>query len=108
MADEVDVAVNLPGSAAAVLAQWRETPPGFITDHGFRRVDESYESLVFEADVTTRAQKLLMFGMASTLYRITITFRDDPTRAGATRVTILGQAPEQVQAEMLAFVEAQL
>ena len=96
MADEVNASFLLPGEPAANVAAWRATPPPFLDD--YKRVDESYESLVYEANVTSTFMKVAMFGMGKTLYRLTFTFR--PTDGGATRVAVLGQAPEDARAAM--------
>ena len=90
MADEVNVSFLLPGEPPTHVAAWREAPPPFL--HDYKRVDESYESLVYESDVTTTFMKWAMFGMAKTLYRLAFTFRD--TDDGATKVNVLGQAQE--------------
>ena len=51
------------------------TDPAFLADAGFKRTDESYESLVYEANVTTTFVKLSTFGFGKTLYRLAFTFR---------------------------------
>ncbi len=96
MADEVNVSFVMPGDPAANVAAWRATPPPFLDD--YKRVDESYESLVYESNVTSTFMKVAMFGMGKTLYRLTFTFRPDGN--GGTRVAVLGQAPEDARAEM--------
>ena len=88
MADQVNVSFLVAGEPATNVAAWRTTPPPFLDD--YKRVDESYESLVYESDVTTTFMKWAMFGMAKTLYRLAFTFRD--TDDGATKVNVLGQA----------------
>ena len=55
MADEVNMSFLLPGPPATHVAAWRSAPPPFLDD--YKRVDESYESLVYEADVTTTFMK---------------------------------------------------
>ena len=95
MADEVNVSFMLPGEPAANVAAWRASPPPFLDD--YRRVDESYESLVYESNVTSTFMKVAMFGMGKTLYRLTFTFR--PVEA-ATRVAVLGQAHEDTVTAM--------
>ena len=79
MPDEVNVSFMLPGEPAANVAAWRASPPPFLDD--YKRIDESYESLVYESNVTTTFTKLATFGMGKTLYRLTFTFRpvDDTT-----------------------------
>ena len=95
MADEVNASFLLPGEAASYVAAWRATPPPFLDD--YKRVDESYESLVYESNVTTAFTKIATFGMGKTLYRLTFTFR---AAEGATRVAVLGQAHEDTVAAM--------
>ena len=81
----------LPGEPAANVAAWRADPPPFL--HDYQRVDESYESLVYEANVTTVFTKISTFGFGKTLYRLAFTFRpvDETT---VTRASVLGQASE--------------
>ena len=99
MADEVDVAFLLPGEPAANVAEWRSTPPPFLAD--YKRIDESYESLVYESNVTTTFTKWSTFGFGKTLYRLTFTFRpDDGPNGAVTRVGVIGQAPEAAVAKM--------
>jgi hypothetical protein len=92
----VNASFLLPGEPASNVAAWRATPPPFLDD--YKRVDESYESLVYESDVTSTFMKVAMFGMGKTLYRLTFTFRLDD--GGATKVTVLGQAPQDTVTAM--------
>lgn len=103
MADEIDLSVAVAGAPAAELSAWRAQPPRFLTDAGFALVDESYESLVYEADVTSRSTRILMLGMARTTYRVSVTFRADA--AGRTRITITGQLPEGARDACLAWAD---
>ncbi len=96
MADEVNASFMLAGEPASHVAAWRATPPPFLDD--YKRVDESYESLVYESNVTSTFMKVAMFGMGKTLYRLTFTFRPDDS--GATKVAVLGQAPEDARVGM--------
>ena len=105
MADEVDLTLNLPGGETANHAAWRSNPPAWLTDAGYALVDESYESLVYQADVMSRGMKILMWGQARTVYRITATFR--PGGPGGTQFTLLGQAQEPVRAALLAWADQQ-
>jgi hypothetical protein len=99
MADEVNVSFLLPGEPAPHIAQWRATPPPFLED--YRRIDESYESLVYESNVTTTFTKLATFGIGKTLYRLAFTFRlADGTSGPLTRVTVIGQGSEDTVAAM--------
>ena len=88
---------------AANVAAWRADPPPFLED--YKRTDESYESLVYEANVTSAFTKISTFGFGKTLYRLTFTFRpvDDTT---LTRVSVLGQASERTVQSMGAWATA--
>jgi hypothetical protein len=94
MADEVNAAFVLPGEPAAMLAAWRADPPSFLEVDGYKLTDDSYESLVYQANVTTAYVKIVTFGFGKTVYRLTFTFRADE---GGTRVTALGQALERTR-----------
>ena len=104
MPDEVNVSFTLPGEPAVHVATWRATPPPFLDD--YKRVDESYESLVYEANVTTTFTKLTTFGIGKTLYRLTFTFRAVDGTTPVTRVNALGQAPEHTVQAMGAWAAA--
>jgi len=104
MADEVNASFLLAGEPASHVAAWRATPPPFLVD--YKRIDESYESLVYEANVTTTFTKITTFGIGKTLYRLTFTFRVDVATPGATRVSVLGQADERTAQSMGAWAAA--
>jgi hypothetical protein len=101
MADEVNASFVLLGEPAANVAAWRASAPSFL--EGYRRVDESYESLVFEANVTSTFTKLATWGFGKTLYRLTFTFRPID---GATQVSVLGQAGEDARTAMATWAAA--
>jgi hypothetical protein len=103
MADELTLAFTLPGRDADVHAAWRAQPPAFLADGGYERKDESYDTLVYEADVTGRGTRLLMFGMATTLYRLSVTFK--PDAGSGTRVTMTGQAKADVREAILRYAD---
>jgi hypothetical protein len=105
VADELNLGLTLRGSAAANLAAWRSHPPQWLTAAGYAPKDESYESLVYEADVMGGGMRFLMWGQARTLYRITATFRDDGPFA--TRLTLVGQAQDGTREAILAWAELQ-
>ena len=91
MADEVNASFLLPGEPPTHVAAWRADPPPFLED--YKRIDESYESLVYESDVTSTFTKWATWGMGKSLYRLSFTFRD--SEGGATKVSVLGQADER-------------
>ena len=95
MADEISTQFTLPDAPQALMQQWRDAPPAFLSETKYELVDEAYDALVFEADTTSFGQKVLMFGQAKTLYRLSIKFESDG--GTGTKVTIIGQAPEKVR-----------
>jgi hypothetical protein len=95
MADEVNLAFTLPGKAEENHASWRAQPPPFLVDGGYKLKDDSYDTLVYEANVTSVGMKLAMFGFGKTLYTLAITFRDADD--GTTRVTMIGNAMPKVR-----------
>ena len=100
MADEVKVAFGLPGSPGAAIKEWKASPPAFLADYTLE--DESYDTLVYRAHVMGKGMRILMFGMADTIYTLSITFT---AREGdATRVTLSGQAKEPVQDQLGAYL----
>ncbi len=95
MADEITTQFTLPDQPNALMQQWRATPPAFLAEGKYQLVDESYDTLVFEADATSVGTRLLMFGAAKTLYRLMIKFESDG--ATGTKLTLTGQAVEKVR-----------
>lgn len=85
MPDEVKVTFTLPGDDAANHSAWRAQAPEVLRDAGYKLKDESYDTLVYEANVTTATMKVLMFGFAKTLYRLSVTFRPDGAGNTASR-----------------------
>ena len=104
MADELDLSLSIPGAEAANRSAFKAAPPAWLTQNGYELSDESYESLVYEAQVMGAGMRILMWGQAKTMYRITATFR--PGAPGGTRLTLLGQAKEDVRASILAWADA--
>ncbi len=101
MADEVSLTFTLPGAADANHGAWRAQPPAFLVDGDYKLKDESYDTLVYEANVTSAAMKVMMFGFAKTLYTLAITFRDADD--GSTRVTMTGKAMPKVQTALAQY-----
>ena len=94
MADEIKTGFGLPGEPAANLTAWRADPPEFLSVDTYKLVDDSYESLVYEANVTTGFVKITTFGVGKTVYRLTFTFR---AADGGTHVTAVGEALERTR-----------
>src|SRR5262245_9148816 len=100
MADEVKVAFGLPGAPTDTIRAWKASPPDFLADYALE--DESYDTLVYRAHVMGKGMKILMFGMADTIY--TLSVNSGPRDTGATRVTMSGQAKDKVQEQIGAFL----
>jgi hypothetical protein len=95
MANEITIRYRASAGEGpeSVRAAWREQPPPWLSKAGFKLVDETYRALVYRADVTTSFQRITMFGMAKSLYTLTLTFDSDGSVG--TVVTIDGKAPEK-------------
>jgi len=107
MADETRAGFAVPGAPGSFLAAFKAAPPAFLVDGGYRLVDESYESLVYEANATTTFTKLSTWGFGKTVYKLVFTFRDagdDFTGQQTTAVTVLGQAKEDVRTAINQYV----
>ena len=66
MADEVNLAFVASGTDADLHQQWRARPPDFLEPDGYKLFDESYDTLVFRANVSTVTMKLLTWGWGKT------------------------------------------
>jgi hypothetical protein len=103
VADELQIQFVVPGAPSQVQATWRAEPPAPVRDGGYEAVDESYNSLVWEAryyDPIGKFMRVLSFGMFSdffeNIWRMTAHF--DAESATRTRVTIIGNAHEDTRA----------
>ena len=107
MADEIELHYIADGPPDAQLARWRGDPPAPVREGGFEVVDESYNSITYEARFYDWPQKILFvatLGFAWLLSRIVpmhsiwrFTARFDAEGEGRTRVTILGKASEETR-----------
>ena len=104
MADEVNLVFVVPGTDADLHQQWKAQPPDFLEPDGYQLFDESYDTLVFRANVSTMTMKILTWGWGKTLYTLSFTFR--PDREGATRITAIGQASEPTRAALAQYAIA--
>ena len=108
MADELQVQFVVPGEPAQVQAAWRADPPAPVKDGGYHVVDESYNSIVWEAryyEPLGKFMRVLSFGLFSdfweNIWRMTAHF--DAESATRTRVTITGNAHEDTRAALGQF-----
>jgi hypothetical protein len=111
VADEIELHYIHDEPPAAVLQLWRNEPPAAVREGKFKVVDESYNSLTFEARFYDWPQKILFvatLGVAWLLRNIApmqsiqrFTVRFDPEDGDRrTRVTILGHASEETRAAL--------
>ena len=110
MADEIELHYIAGRPPDAELAGWRSDPPALVHNGGFEVVDESYNSLTYEARFYDTPQKVLFvatLGFAWLLRKIApmqsiwrFTVRFDVEGVGRTRVTVLGKAPEETRAAL--------
>jgi hypothetical protein len=109
VADEIELHYIHDEPPTAVLQRWRNEPPAAVREGKFAVVDESYNSLTFEARFYDTPQKILFvatLGIAwllrniapmQSIWRFTVRF--DPEGGDRnTRVTIAGRAPEETRA----------
>lgn len=107
MADEIELHYIAPDPPDAVIAKWRSDPPAPVRQGGFEIVDESYNSLTYEARFYDTPQKILFvatLGFAWLLRKIApmqsiwrFTVRFDAEGERRTKVTILGKASEETR-----------
>jgi hypothetical protein len=112
MADEIELHYIDDEPPTTALQRWKTEPPALLHHAKFELVDESYNSLTYEARFTDTPMKFLMFatlGFAWLLSKISpmqtiwkITVRFDPEGEGErrTKVTIVGQASEETRAAL--------
>jgi hypothetical protein len=103
VADELQIQFVVPGEPSQVQSTWRTEPPAPIRDGGYHVVDESYNSIVWEAryyEPLGKFMRVLSFGVFSdfweNIWRMTAHF--DAESATRTRVTITGNAHEDTRA----------
>ena len=107
MADEIELHYVADEPPDAQLARWRSDPPAPVREGRFEVVDESYNSITYEARFYDWPQKILFvatLGFAWLLSRIVpmhsiwrFTARFDTEGERGTKVTILGKASEETR-----------
>ena len=107
MADEIELHYIADQPPPAALAQWRGDPPAPVREGKFKVVDESYNSLTYEARYYDWPMKLLFvasLGLAWVMRSIVpmgsiwrFTARFDAEGEQRTQITILGHASEQTR-----------
>ena len=112
MADEIELHFIVEEPPAAVLQRWRDQPPAVIRDGEFQIVDESYNSLTFEARFYDWPMKILMWATLGltwlmrnilpmgSIWKFTVRFDSEGEGERRTKVTILGHASEETRAAL--------
>lgn len=107
MADEVELHFSDPRPPEAVHGEWRSAPPHAL--RSFDVVDESYNSITWEARFYDWPQKLMIVCSLGLLllfrnlipmhsvWRLTTRFDADGADRRRTTVTILGKASEEAR-----------
>ena len=108
MADELELHFTLDEHPDTAIAAWRADPPAALRDNRFELVDESFNSLVFEARyydwpakvlfVTTFGIGLLFAGMMRSIFKVTARF--DAAEETRTEVTMVGKANPRTRAAL--------
>jgi hypothetical protein len=105
MSDELQLQFDVNEPPTAVMEKWRREPPEPLDDGGYELVDESFNSLTWEARYMDWPQKILAvctFGVAllfkgfmTSVFRLTARFDED---GPGTRVTMIGRAHPRTRA----------
>lgn len=108
MADELQLQFDLNQPTSTVMEAWRRDPPASLKDDGYELVDESFNSLTWEARyidwpmkilvVCTLGLALIFFkGFMQSVFRLTARFDED---GPGTRVTMVGKAHPRTRAAL--------
>ncbi|MFL5780724.1 MAG: hypothetical protein ACJ760_05380 [Thermoleophilaceae bacterium] len=109
MADDIELHYIDQQSPEAAIQQWRTSPPQPVRDGHFKVVDESYNSLTYEARFYDTPQKILIFatlGVAwlmrkivsmQSIWNFTVRFDKHGDGVQQAKVTIFGHAPEETR-----------
>ena len=97
MADEINLQYLIAGTPDSALAHWRANPPQWAQEHGYKLIDQSFNSLVYERRRTSGLMRTVdIFGFGETVYRVSIVFTAEGS--AKTRVTVSGQADRKARA----------
>jgi hypothetical protein len=107
MSDELQLQFDMQQPPSSVMEQWRREPPASLKDDGYELVDESFNSLTWEARYMDWPQKILIVctlgfallfkGFMQSVFRLTARFDEDGT---GTRVTFVGKAHPETRAAL--------
>lgn len=109
MSDELQLQFDVPAPPSTVMEEWRRNlPQAFGGSPGsYELVDESFNSLTFEARYLDWPQKITMVaslglallfkGFMESVFRVTARFDEE---GSGTRVTLLGKAHPRTRAAL--------
>lgn len=107
MSDELQLQFDVHQPPSTVLEAWRRDPPASLKDDGYELVDESFNSLTWEARymdwpmkilvVCTLGFALIFKGFMQSVFRLTARFDED---GAGTRVTVVGKAHPRTRAAL--------
>ena len=112
MADEIELHYIVEEPPTAALQSWRDQPPAVIREGKFEVVDESYNSLTYEARYYDWPMKILMWATLGltwlmrnivpmgSIWKFTVRFDSEGEGERRTKVTILGHASEETRAAL--------
>jgi hypothetical protein len=109
MADEINLSYVTLGLPQPLMQAWRDNPPDALREWRYKLVDESYDSLVFDARYMDWPQKLtvvaslgvamLFKGFMESQFRLVVRFDDDGDGVH-TRIGITGHAHPRTREEL--------
>lgn len=107
MSDELQLMFDVHEPPQSVMDEWRRNPPEALKDGGYELVDESFNSLTWEAKymdwpqkflaVSTLGLALIWRGFMTSVFRLTARFDED---GAGTRVTVVGKAHPRTRAAL--------
>jgi hypothetical protein len=107
MSDELQLQFDVNEQPASVMERWRRDPPEPIKEGGYELVDESFNSLTWEARYMDWPQKILVFctlgfallfrGFMTSVFRLTVRFDED---GAGTKATMVGRAHPRTRAAL--------
>jgi hypothetical protein len=107
MSDELQLQFDVHQPPSSVMEAWRREPPASLKDDGYELVDESFNSLTWEARYMDWPQKILIVctlgfallfkGFMQSVFRLTARFDED---GPGTRVTLVGKAHPRTRAAL--------
>jgi hypothetical protein len=101
VANEITIQYALPDPPAQARQTWKASPPEWLSKAKFELVDETYDGLVYRgSNVSGRFGRLFAGGT------YTLSLKFDANGSSGSKVTLTGQASEDMAAAIRADAEA--